>query len=163
MPVPHPSFTNLNGEGRSRDPKLYQTNLRSVYLPVLRSALYQVFDAFDFANPSTINGRRSSTTVAPQALFMMNSELIEQASRKLAERLHREAASGKERIALAHELLYSRPVTGRELESWIAFLSPPEEALADDEAGVGTPGWQAEAWQSLCRVMLSSNEFVYVE
>ena len=162
-PVPHPSFTNLNGEGRSRDSKLYQTNRRSVYLPVLRSALYQVFDAFDFANQSTINGKRFSTTVAPQALFMMNSELIEQTSGKLAERLQREAASGKERIALAHELRYSRPVTGRELEAWIAFLSPTEEVLADDEAGLGTRGWQAEAWQSLCRVMLSSNEFVYVE
>ena len=162
-PVPHPSFTNLNGEGRSRDPKLYQTNRRSVYLPVLRSALYQVFDAFDFANPSTINGRRSSTTVAPQALFMMNSELIEQASRKLAERLHREAASGKERIALAHELLYSRPVSERELELWIAFLSPTEGTVAAGEGDGPSEGWQAEAWQSLCRVMLSSNEFVYVE
>ena len=64
---------------------------------------------------------------------------------------------------MAHELLYSRPVTGRELESWIAFLSPTENTGADDEAGEGTEARQAEAWQSLCRVMLSSNEFVYVE
>ena len=162
-PVPHPSFTNLNGEGRSRDPKLYQTNRRSVYLPVLRSALYQVFDAFDFANPSTINGRRSSTTVAPQALFMMNSELIEQASRKLAERLQREAASGKDRITQVHELLYSRPASEQELESWIAFLSLTEGGVAAGEAGGAWEARQAEVWQSLCRVMLSSNEFVYVE
>ncbi len=58
----HANFVNLNGE-KSRDPALYQSNRRSVYLPVIRSALFEVFEAFDFANPSTINGNRATTTV----------------------------------------------------------------------------------------------------
>jgi len=164
--VPHPSFTNLNGEARSRDPKLYQSNRRSVYLPVLRSALYEVFNTFDFANPSTLNGKRSSTTVAPQALFMMNSELVEQASRKLADRLKREAPADQDRIMLAHELAYSRPATSDEVDAWLAFIERHEQEIPPD-AETGTEGDAkrdaTDAWQSLCRIMFSSNEFVYVE
>ena len=156
--VPHPSFMNLSFEARSQDPKLYESKRRSVYLPVLRSAIYEVFNAFDFANPSTLNGRRASTTVAPQALFMMNSELVAEASRKFADRLKREAASEEERITLAHELAYSRPATADEIDAWLAFLERHEqEILADVNPGGADP------WQALCRVMFSSNEFIYIE
>jgi cytochrome c553 len=42
---------------------------RSVYSPVFRNALPEVFEAFDFADPSMPTGRRYVSTVAPQALF----------------------------------------------------------------------------------------------
>ena len=156
--VPHPSFANLNVEARSRDPKLYESNRRSVYLPVLRSALYEVFDAFDFANPSTLKGKRASTTVAPQALFMMNSELVAEASQKFAGRLKREVASDEQRITLAHELAYSRPATPDEIDAWLGFLERHEQEIPADANKDA-----ADPWQALCRVMFSSNEFVYVE
>ena len=62
----------------SRNPALYQSTRRSVYLPVLRSALYDVFQAFDFPDPAVPNGDRATTTVASQALFMMNGPIVEQ-------------------------------------------------------------------------------------
>ncbi|MGD9856804.1 MAG: DUF1549 domain-containing protein, partial [Planctomycetaceae bacterium] len=49
------------------DPVTYQSNRRSLYLPVVRSAVYDVLQAFDFADPSVLSGQRRSTTVAPQA------------------------------------------------------------------------------------------------
>ena len=61
----------LDRHTRSAGP-VYDANRRSVYLPVIRSGLYDVFQAFDFADPSVSNGKRIPTTVAPQALFMMN-------------------------------------------------------------------------------------------
>ena len=69
------------------NPAIYTSRRRSIYLPVVRSALFEVFTAFDFADPSTLNGQRDQTTVAPQALFMMNSEFVLSQSRSLAERL----------------------------------------------------------------------------
>ncbi len=63
----------------------YQSRRRSIYLPVVRSSVYEVFSAFDFADPSTSNGKRPTTTVAPQALFMMNSPLVQAESRAMAE------------------------------------------------------------------------------
>ncbi len=150
----HRNFTNLNGNALSRDPELYRSNRRTVYLPVLRSALYEVLAAFDFANPSTSNGRRGTTMVAPQALFMLNASIVDESSRELALRLASEAGGGDaDRIRLAYEIVYSRPPTGDEIRSWLGFL-PRYEAAADGRAA---------AWRGLCRVLLASNEFLYVQ
>ena len=65
----------------------YHVSRRSVYLPVIRSGLYDVFQAFDFADPSASNGKRIPTTVAPQALFMMNDQVVLECSAAMARRL----------------------------------------------------------------------------
>ena len=152
--LPHKSFANLNFNADSRDPQLYASHRRSVYLPVLRSALYEVFATFDFASPSTSNGRRGATMVAPQALFMMNGELMDRASRRFAERLTREAPGDEAaRIGLAHEIAYGRPAETEEIDNWSGFLDRYESAS----------GSRPSAWRGLCRVLLSSNEFLYVQ
>ena len=152
--LPHDDFTNLNAMAYSRDPALYDSQRRSVYLPVLRSALYEVFAAFDFASPSTSNGARGSTMVAPQALFMMNSGLMEAATEQFAERIEREASgSDAEKIRAAHEIAFSRLPESEEVAAWSDFLDRYES----------TAGERAAAWQGLCRVLLSSNEFLYIQ
>ncbi len=65
----------------------YDSRRRSLYLPVIRSALYDVFQAFDFPDPSVPNGDRATTTVASQALFMMNSKVALEQTRELAKSL----------------------------------------------------------------------------
>ena len=150
----HKNFANLNARSYSRDPALYDSRRRSVYLPVLRSALYEMFAAFDFASPSTSNGDRSSTLVAPQALFMLNSDLVGDASGGFAARLARDAPdSVAERTRLAYEIAFSRPAAPDEIESWSAFLDRYQAAAGD---------WAA-AWKAMCRILIASNEFVYVQ
>ena len=158
--LPYDNFVNLNGDGKSRDPALYASNRRAVYLPVLRSALYEVFETFDFANPSTIQGRRQTTTVAPQALFMMNSELMDQASRSLADRIVRENERDVDRLRAAYRLVHLRPPDGDESERAMDFLKRYEQAVR--AAGGESAKRRPSGWQALCRVLLSSNEFVYV-
>lgn len=46
---------------------------RSIYLPAFRNALPEIFEVFDFADTSMVTGKRTETTIAPQALFMLNS------------------------------------------------------------------------------------------
>lgn len=60
---------------------------RSVYLPVLRNSLPEIFEAFDFPDPSLVAGRRNTSTVAPQALFFMNSPLVREQALAAADRL----------------------------------------------------------------------------
>ena len=60
----------------SMDETRYGSLRRSVYLPVVRNHLFDVFELFDYSDASVLNGSRSTSTVAPQALFMMNSELV---------------------------------------------------------------------------------------
>ena len=152
--LPHRNFTNLNAGAASRAPELYATNRRSVYLPVLRSALYEVFAAFDFASPSTSNGQRSSTLVAPQALFMMNAPLMDEASRGFAKRLVRETKGGEaDRVRRAIQIAYARLPEAGEVDEWRDFL----------ERYRFESGSSGEAWQALCRVLLASNEFLYLQ
>lgn len=59
---------------------------RSVYVPVLRNALPEIFEAFDFADPSLVVGARNSSSVAPQALFLMNNPLVREQAAAAARR-----------------------------------------------------------------------------
>ena len=69
---------------------------------------------------------------------------------------------------LAHELAYSRPATPDEVGAWLAFIERHKREIPDDaegatKAAVDTEEVAADPWQALCRVVFSSNEFVYVE
>src|SRR5262249_22786511 len=66
---------------------LDRSRRRSVYLPVFRNALPAFFESFDFADPSLVTGVRSTSTVAPQALFLMNSPFVIDQSRRVASRI----------------------------------------------------------------------------
>jgi hypothetical protein len=53
----------------SKDTTKYDSRRRSLYLPVIRNHLYDVFQLFDSTDATVPNGDRATTTVAPQALF----------------------------------------------------------------------------------------------
>src|SRR6185503_17934226 len=66
----------LQSGGRALKPTLsadygfvFNDPVRSVYVPALRNSLPEIFEVFDFADPSTVSGTRQASTVAPQALF----------------------------------------------------------------------------------------------
>ena len=129
---------------------------------MVRSALFDVFQAFDFADPSTLHGKRETTTVAPQALFMMNSPFVAEQSLALADRLladdqRTEAA----RISSAYELAYGRRPSEREIERMRQFVDRYMNASGPYETDVLTR--RRKAWQSMCRALLSASEFLYVE
>ena len=60
---------------------------RSVYVPVFRNALPEIFQVFDFADPSMVVGRRNTSIVAPQALFLMNDPFVVEQAKHAARRL----------------------------------------------------------------------------
>ncbi|WP_417388697.1 DUF1553 domain-containing protein [Gimesia sp.] len=147
---------------RNVDPVVYQTNRRSVYLPIIRSALYDVLQAFDFADPSVLSGNRVHTTVAPQALFMMNSKFIMQNTEDFAESiLHETHLDGPAKVNRIYERVYGRSASQKETASALAYLELYERELAALEL----PAEQKtlRTWQSLCRVLISSNEFLFVD
>ena len=146
----------------SVNPTRYDSARRSVYLPVVRSAVYEVFQAFDFADPSVSTARRDATTVAPQALFMMNSPLMLGESRRWAENLVGDPSlNDRGRVQSIHLGALSRPATDAEVDRSLQFLKRHLSAQA--AAGVDAKERNVKSWQALCRAVLSSNEFVYVE
>ena len=142
------------------DPVAYQTNRRSLYLPVVRSALYEVFQAFDFADPSAMSGRRQSTTVAPQALFMMNSKFVSEQTRAMAESLTADFDDDAGRVRVTYQRALGRPPSALEISRATDYVQAYTMRQASD---VDPLEARTRAWQSLCRVILATNEFIFVE
>jgi Protein of unknown function (DUF1549)/Protein of unknown function (DUF1553) len=134
---------------------------RSVYLPVIRSMLYDVFQAFDFADPSTPNGERASTTIAPQALFALNGKLVGEQSKALATRLLKAKLDDAGKVSRAYALAFGRPPTANEVTRSLEFVRKVESEWRSQKIEVDQI--RIRGWQSLCRAILAANEFVYVE
>ena len=74
---------------------------RSVYLPVIRNDLPELFDVFDFADPHTTTGMRSQTMVATQGLFILNDDVVMAAAEATARHLVAgETTGGQEELVL---------------------------------------------------------------
>ncbi len=140
----------------------YHSARRSIYLPVIRNALYDMFQAFDVGDPSMVNAKRGSTTVAPQALFVMNSPFAIEQAAGFAERiLAAPMLSDSERIKQAYLRALSRTPTVPETVRALAFLRSFEKMIAGYEKD--QMKIRAKAWQSLCQTLLASNEFTYLD
>ena len=78
---------------------------RTIYLPVVRDNIPELFSTFDFPGPTQIKGQRDVTTVAPQALFFMNNPFVEQIAAQITEK------AGKDTKAIYHLLLGREPTS----------------------------------------------------
>ena len=150
IPAPAP-FQNLTATGVASKAALYETDRRSVYLPVLRGSVFDQFQAFDFPDPAVANGDRMGTTVASQALFMMNGPLMRSAPRGPGKPPPgRAAISDRDRMQEASMRILGRPCSDQEISGWTSFLEryqaansvegrgkrrPPEEGLAGSVQG----------------------------
>ena len=139
----------------------YNQNRRAVYLPVIRSSIHDFFRAFDFADPSMSNGNRASSVIAPQALFMMNGSVVLDHSRRWAsELLERQDLDDSDRIRRAYEQAFARLPDLDETEQALSFIQQIERDLSDREEQPSKR--RIWAWQSFCRSLMASNEFIYL-
>jgi mono/diheme cytochrome c family protein len=139
----------------------YQVNRRSVYLPVIRSGLYDVFQAFDFADPSASNGKRIPTTVAPQALFMMNDQLVLRCAEAMARRLlDHSPLDDASLIRQTYLAAYGRPASDREIARASDYVRRFASIL--DSQGVGLEARKLQSWRAFCQAIIASSEFIYL-
>ena len=129
---------------RRIDPDDY--NRRSIYLPLMRNKIPNLMGLFDFGDATTSSGQRSVTNVAPQALYLMNSGFVHGAAERVAESL---AGSASERVGQAYRRVLARPPSDTESDLAVGHV----QAYSDAVAG----------WTSLCKMLLASNEFHFVE
>ena len=120
---------------------------RSVYVFSKRSIRYPMFEAFDQPDMATSCARRNTSTVAPQALLMMNNAELFSQAKAFAKRLEREAGSNAaDQVELAFELALSRPPADSEKTRSVEFVQGSETGLID-----------------LCQTLFNLNEFVYLQ
>src|SRR5262249_42414463 len=95
---------------------------RSVYTPAFRNVPAELLDAVDAADPSMVTGRRNASTVAPQALVMMNHPFVIEQARHAARRVLAEAADDDGRTTRAYRLTLGRAPTEGERRVVREFL-----------------------------------------
>jgi hypothetical protein len=98
---------------------------RSVYVPVFRNARPDLFEAFDAASPSLVTGRREESTVATQALLLLNHPWIREQAAAAASRLAADPAGDPAAaLEVVYRSLLARPPSEGERRLALAHLGP---------------------------------------
>ena len=123
---------------------------RSVYLPAFRNAFPEALEAFDAADPSTVTGRRNVSTVAPQALFLLNHPFpAEQAKHAATRLLAEDVTDDAARLTRAYRRAVGREPTAGEREVAARFLARTSDRNA--------------AWAAVFHALFASADFRYVD
>jgi cytochrome c553 len=134
---------------------------RSVYLPIFRNDVPSVLEVFDMADPNVVAGHRDVTTVAPQALFMLNSAFVVGQSKAMVDRIASSAAgSDLARVNLAYTLTLGRTATPSERERALNYINATTRDARARNQDLARA--QSEAWSSFCQALFASAEFRYL-
>jgi hypothetical protein len=118
---------------------------RSVYVFSKRSIRYPMFELFDQPDMVSSCDRRNRSTIATQALLLMNNAFIIQQAKRLAVRLRAEAGSDTaSQVDRAYRLALSRPPSEFERAKSVVFIESGPRGLDD-----------------FCQALFNLNEFVY--
>lgn len=127
---------------------------RSVYVPVLRNALPEVFKVFDFADPSTVTGQRPMSTTPQQALFFMNDPFVRTCAQQAAQQLQsREGLDDETRVDLSFRIALGRRPAPAERQHVLEFLRSAKEVGMSD----------ADAWSRHWQALFASLDFRYLD
>jgi hypothetical protein len=127
----------------------FNTTRRTLYVMTIRSDRANYRSLFDAADPTAIIDKRIDSTVAPQALFMLNHPFALDRTRALAGRAMKTVGDNRAKIGWLYQRLYARPPREREIAIGLEMLQ--------------TGGGNELAWERYCQVLLCANEFVYVD
>ncbi len=127
---------------------------RSIHLMVRRNLRYPLFEVFDRPDTNATCAKRSRSTVAPQALALLNSDLSLSLAETLSNRITREATGSDRHVELAFQLVLGRHPTGEELAWSNDFLRGESQPNQED---------RRSALHRLCLALFNANEFLYVD
>ena len=145
----------------SIDGTKYDSPRRSIYLPVIRNHLYDAFWLFDCTDGAVPNGNRGTSTVASQALYLLNSDFELGCAEALAKGILAAApADARIRPAILYRRAFGRMPTEAEDRLVTAAVRDLEGALAAD--GVAEGERALRAWAAVAQTLLAGNEFLFV-
>jgi len=127
---------------------VYTDSRRSVYTPAFRNKRLELFEAFDFGDINSTVGQRNVSTVAPQALYLLNHPFVVEQARAAAERTLALPGGNDERLLAAFRRTVGRAPSATELAKCRRFLGA-EPSLED--------------WAELQQTLFECLDFRYIE
>ena len=164
---------------------------RSVYGYVDRGNLPELMQQFDFSDPDMPNSKRATTVVPQQALFLMNSPMAVDVTRKIVIRKEFAAATDDAvRVAALYNVIFQRAPRPEEIAAGLGSVNKLKQAAANPIAKAATPAQPAQGrrgntsyqpgrapvrnegetvtrrpqtpWEGYAQALLFANELVYV-
>ncbi|WP_337176495.1 PSD1 and planctomycete cytochrome C domain-containing protein [Paludisphaera sp.] len=160
-PHPFPAEETWAFSAHHQFKALYPSDHRSVYLMVQRLHPHPYLSLFNGPDASVTTAARDSSTVALQALYLLNNPFVHDRARRFAARLIADEADAPSRLRAAYLRAFGRPPSSAEEARAEGFLHEYEAGLAAE--GMPAERRGEEAWAGLARAMLASNEFLYVD
>ena len=117
-----------------------------------RSLAVQMMTVFDSCDTTAPTGRRDVSTVAPQALTLLNNAWVHGESQAMAERVIASGPTIESRIEAAWRIAFSRTPSATERQAAIDYVERSRNE-----------GGDVVAWSVLCHTLINTNEFIYVD
>ncbi|MFK7776800.1 MAG: DUF1553 domain-containing protein, partial [Gimesia sp.] len=138
----------------------FQNHFRSVYIPIFRNRLHDLLAVFDFPDPNLSMGRRNTSTLSTQALFLMNNPFVIEQSANIAKRLINEYPDNQsERMTALFRTALGRLPDESEKSNAERFLAKHILNESQDERSES----ELETWTAFCQTILACIDFRYIK
>jgi hypothetical protein len=131
---------------------VYPSNHRSVYLMTQRLVKHPFLALFDGPDTNTSTDVRSRSTVPLQALYFLNNPFVRECAEGVAGRMIAAGNDPADRVARGFELAWGRPPEADERDRALRFIREAASVTTD-----------RDGWLGLAKVLLTANEFLYID
>jgi hypothetical protein len=143
-------------------PPLHQPSQhRSVYLLMLRNSMPPELTPFNLPDAVTVAGKRDSSTLATQSLYLLNNAFLVEQSKRFAARLMQISDDNTTRIEAAYRQAFARKPTDSEIERAHDFIREADLMLVSTQNDENKR--LTNTWAAFCQALLASNELRYVD
>jgi hypothetical protein len=160
-PHPFPPIDDWHWTQHTPFKAVYATDRRTVYVMTQRLVRHPYLAIFDGPDTNTSSDVRARSTVPLQALYLMNSPFVQEQAAAFAERLFEAGCDASDRIDRAYEIAWGRLPEPLERDRALEFTRACKIALGS--ASLTDTERERESWASLAKVLLTANEFLYVD
>jgi hypothetical protein len=130
---------------------------RSIYFTVKRSKLVSMMVIFDAPEALSGMAERPTTTIAPQALHMLNNPQVRLAAHNFARRIAPNATTSLEdAVRAGYQIALARQPDRDELADGVAFIREQMATYPESQR-------RESALTDFCQTLMCLNEFVYVD
>jgi hypothetical protein len=128
---------------------------------MLRNSMPPELTPFNLPDATAITGKRDSSTLATQSLYLLNNNFLVAQSRRFAGRIQKAALDETQRVQFAYRSALGRSATAAEMQRASDFLRETDSMLVSTQNDENQR--LSDAWAAFCQALLASNELRYVD